>query len=81
MPNSNPASNGLINDPRNSVFVMGKSLKIAVNPDLFEYIKSNMQHFVAFKDQIEFIPNADIKHDLFKIFLQPGNSDITSRYL
>jgi ribonuclease G len=66
---------------RAEYFVMGKSLKIAVNPDLFEYIKSNMQHFVAFKDQIEFIPNADIKHDLFKIFLQPGNSDITSRYL
>lgn len=65
---------------RAEYFVQGKSLRIAVHPDLKAHIDKNFSHFVAFKDQIEFLGAPEISVSEFKVYLLPKMEDITNRY-
>ncbi|HRY83416.1 MAG TPA: Rne/Rng family ribonuclease [Candidatus Cloacimonadota bacterium] len=66
---------------RAEYFVKNKSLRILVGPDLLTHVNQNLEHFVAFKDQVEFISAPDMRNDQFKVLLLPGLEDITNKYI
>ncbi|MDP2173832.1 MAG: Rne/Rng family ribonuclease [Candidatus Cloacimonadaceae bacterium] len=65
---------------RAEYFIKNQMLRIVVNPDLHAHIRNHDEHFVAFKDQIEFFADADSRVDQFKVFRLPGMEEITSKY-
>ncbi|HNX37968.1 MAG TPA: Rne/Rng family ribonuclease [Candidatus Cloacimonadota bacterium] len=65
---------------RAEYFVRNKNMRIVVHPDLLAHIKTDMNVFQAFKDQIEFIAAPDSRIDQFQVLLLPKLEDITSKY-
>lgn len=65
---------------RAEYFTKNTQLRIVVNPDLLAHIRAHDEYFVAFKDQIDFMPDKEARIDQFKVFKLPGMEDITSKF-
>lgn len=65
---------------RAEYFVRNTMLTIAIHPDVAEHIKNNNKMFSSYKDQCDFVADASMRLDQFKVFKLPGMDDITSKY-
>lgn len=65
---------------RAEYFTRNKKLRIIVNPDLLSHIRSHEEYFIAFKEQIEFASEAEMRIDNFRVHKLPGMEDITNKF-
>lgn len=65
---------------RAEYFTRKTRLRIMVHPELLAHIQQHGDSFVAFRDQIEFVPDPDLRTDQFKVLKLPGLEDISNRF-
>lgn len=65
---------------RAEYFVRDSLLRIVIHPDVLAHIKDNNRIFSSYKDQCDFIEDASMRLDQFKVLRLPGLEDITSKY-
>lgn len=65
---------------RAEYFVKNTMLRIVIHPDVAEYIKTNNRIFSSYKDQCDFIDDASMRLDQFKVYKLPSMEDITAKY-
>ncbi len=65
---------------RTETILGNTKLRIVVHPELLAHIRSNQEHFKAFKDQVETVADPEMRTDQFKVFKLPSLEDISTKY-
>ncbi|PKN78284.1 MAG: ribonuclease E/G [Candidatus Cloacimonetes bacterium HGW-Cloacimonetes-1] len=65
---------------RAEYFVKDTMLRVVVHPDVYLHIRDNKEYFSIYKDQLDFVAEAEMKIDQFKVFKIPSMDEITSKY-
>ncbi len=65
---------------RAEYFIRNDKLRILVHAEVMGFINKNKDYFAAYQHQIEFLEDASVRQDSFRVLSLPDEKDITSKY-
>lgn len=65
---------------RAEYFIKNDKVRILVHEQVMDFINKNKDYFAAFQQQTEFVEDASVRQDSFRVLSLPDEKDITSKY-
>jgi ribonuclease G len=65
---------------RAEYFIGNSNLRVTVHPNVRKFLLDHPDYMISFRNRVEFTTDENIKPDLFKVFLQGEEKEITNKY-